>query len=140
MVRQDGRFTRLASASQTNPQDKGEGDAPKFSKEEKTMKSKNEKNTNTTNKQYKAIRLNILSRECGFDSFFDIEFVITTRAAAREVAKYLIGKGWVVAHRTQLDDDYHCDMLAGEDSPCLRRIGFEPITPSYFTHLMGYAA
>jgi hypothetical protein len=104
------------------------------------MKTNNEKNTNTMKKEYKSIRLLVASDQLGFESYFGIELVIFTRAAARELAKKLNGMGLVAKCETMNGDETRLLVHAYRECPWARNVGCKTITPSYFTHLMGYAA
>ena len=101
------------------------------------MDTNNENHTmSTTNKTFKPIRIAIDSRVVGFENCFQIDFKVVKRSAVREVAKYLMGLGYMW-------------MRCYKDSDCVRVYknasfmfddGRVPLTTVGLERMMGYAA
>ena len=96
------------------------------------MNTNNE--SNTMKKTFKPIRIQLYSDEFGFKSNFGMRLEISTRAAIREVVKYLIENGYDAMLVTEGDKDIDVSVSN------VMWFDYEPLSATNLTRLMGYAA
>jgi len=87
-------------------------------------------NTNTPIKRHKDIHLSICPSDFGFHNRIGVSFEISTRAAAREMAKYLNSIGVTITYHYEVDGHVHAWAISTR--------GDYPTTGASLSRMMGY--